>query len=66
LSKSEIRQYSFGVWDRCGRKGIAMVDVFYPLELVEQIKVNNAQENKRLRNEKNDLLLKVGNSLYKM
>ena len=43
-----------------------MVDVFYPLELVEQIKVNNAQENKRLRNEKNDLLLKVGNSLYKM
>ena len=66
MSKSEIRQYSFGVWDRGGRKVIAMVDVFYPLELVEQIKVNNAQENKRLRNEKNDLLLKVGNSLYKM
>ena len=43
-----------------------MVDVFHPLELVEQIKVNNARENKRLGNEKNDLLLKVGNSLYKM
>ncbi len=43
--------------------------MFYPLELVEQIKVNNAQENeeikqenKRLQNEKNDLLLKVGKS----
>ena len=38
---------------------------------MQQIKVNNAQENeeikqenKRLQNEKNDLLLKVGKSLY--
>ncbi len=61
--------YGISVGDKVQR----CIDVFYPLELVEQIKVNNAQENeeikqenKRLQNEKNDLLKKVGKSLYEI